>query len=180
MRCLISADNCWRPRSGGDWVSLDCPAGSEIQGDPEDQPMRRLSHIRPSCTDGRTLFERVFSRRWHHWRLRWHHRRARWDRNECFIVKYILKCISHTGEHDTEDDTETVTFQSKAVERETHSRFFIRRSRGQIKYDVGLLTLETPIDFSDETFSHIRSIFTGVKTTEREMVFVSDQSVWQM
>ena len=76
-----------------------------------------------------------------------------------------MKYIPYPGEHDIDDDTETVTFQSKADETElrTHPRFFIRLSRGQIKYDVGLLTLETPIDFSNSTFSHIRSMFAEVE-----------------
>ena len=65
----------------------------------------------------------------------------------------ISKCFS--GEHDIEDDSETVTFKSKA-EGILHPRFYFRRSLGEIDYDVGLLTLETPIDFTNETFSHIR------------------------
>ena len=32
----------------------------------------------------------------------------------------------------------------------------LSRSRGVIKFDVGLLTLTTPVDFTDQTFSHIR------------------------
>ena len=63
-----------------------------------------------------------------------------------------------TGDHDLEDDTETVIFQTKALraELDVHPKFFLSRSRGVIKYDVGLITLETPVDFTNETFSHIR------------------------
>ena len=60
-----------------------------------------------------------------------------------------------SGEHDVEDDSEAVTFKSKA-EGISHPRFYYRLSLGEIDYDVGLLTLETPIDFTNETFSHIR------------------------
>ena len=61
------------------------------------------------------------------------------------------------GEHDQMNDSETVTFKSKIVGVDfLHPKFYYRLSRGVIKYDIGLLTLETPVDFSDETFSHIR------------------------
>ena len=74
---------------------------------------------------------------------------------QCF-VKYNLKYFP--GEHDLDDDTETVKFQTKALsaELDVHPKFFLSRSRGVIKYDVGLLTLETPVDFTNKTFSHIR------------------------
>ena len=72
--------------------------------------------------------------------------------------KILQTCQYLTGDHDLEDNSETVTIQTKAVvtELEAHPRFFLRRSTGVIKYDVGLLTLETPIDFKDKTLSHIR------------------------
>ena len=72
----------------------------------------------------------------------------------CF-VKYILKHFP--GEHDLDDETETVKFQTKALraELDVHPKFFLSRY-GVIKYDVGLLTLETPVDFTNKTFSHIR------------------------
>ena len=61
------------------------------------------------------------------------------------------------GEHDQMNDSETVTFKSKIVGVDfLHPKFYYRLSLGVIKYDIGLLTLETPIDFSNETFSHIR------------------------
>ena len=90
-----------------------------------------------------------------------------------------MKYICCPGEHDTEDDTEAVTFQSKADETElrTHPRFFIRISRGQIKYDVGLLTLENPVDFSDQRFSHIRSMFAEDKSKRlTEKIFQTNLS----
>ena len=70
-----------------------------------------------------------------------------------FWVKYTF-----SGDHDLDDDTETVEFLSKALKTglDVHPKFFLSRSRGVIKYDVGLLTLETPVDFTNETFSHIR------------------------
>ena len=60
-----------------------------------------------------------------------------------------------SGEHDIEDGSETVTFKSKAVGI-SHPRFYFRLSEGELEYDVGILTLETPIDFDNKTFSHIR------------------------
>ena len=62
------------------------------------------------------------------------------------------------GEHDLDDETETVKFQTKALkaEFEVHPKFFLNRYGGLIKYDVGILTLETPVDFTNKTFSHIR------------------------
>ena len=56
-----------------------------------------------------------------------------------------------------DDETETVKFQTKALKAEldVHPKFFLSRY-GVIKYDVGLLTLETPVDFTNKTFSHIR------------------------
>ena len=65
----------------------------------------------------------------------------------------IGKC---QGEHDVSDRYETATHISKAIVREIekHPRFYIRRALGVIKYDIALLTLEQPVDFS--RFSHIR------------------------
>ena len=65
------------------------------------------------------------------------------------------------GEHDMENENETVTFRSKAVRtlQLTHPNFYIRRARGKLDYDVGLLTLETPIDFRNKTYNHIRFVF---------------------
>ena len=72
------------------------------------------------------------------------------------IFKKISKYF--TGDHDLEDATETEVFQTKALstELEVHPKFFLSRSRGVIKFDVGLLTLTKPVDFTDKTFSHIR------------------------
>ena len=62
-----------------------------------------------------------------------------------------------SGEHDREVDNETLTFKSKAVGVGIHHpQFFYRLSTGEIKYDIGLITLETPVDFSNKSFSHIR------------------------
>ena len=60
------------------------------------------------------------------------------------------------GEHDVSRLYETVTHTSKAaeLEMEKHPRFFIRRGKGVIKYDIALLTLEQPVDFTQ--FPHIR------------------------
>ena len=60
------------------------------------------------------------------------------------------------GEHDIQDETESRTFVSKVVRREArpHPRFFIRRGQGTVKFDIGLLMLETPVDF--EAYPHIR------------------------
>ena len=61
-----------------------------------------------------------------------------------------------SGEHDLFDRSESITFVSKAKknERKHHEKFFIRRSRGQSKYDFALLTLEKPVDF--KKYPHIR------------------------
>ena len=61
-----------------------------------------------------------------------------------------------TGDHDVSKLYETVNFTTKAIdtELEKHPRFFIRRGRGQIKYDIAILTLERPVDFTQ--FPHIR------------------------
>ena len=68
-----------------------------------------------------------------------------------FSVKYF------PGEHDLKNDSETVTFQSKILGVDiSHPKFYYRLSSGYIEYDVGILTLETPVDFSNDTFSHIR------------------------
>ena len=61
----------------------------------------------------------------------------------------------HPGEHDIQDDSETVTFRSKVVGI-SHPLFYYRLSAGEIQYDIGLLTMETPIDFSNKSYSHIR------------------------
>ena len=65
-------------------------------------------------------------------------------------------CFMLTGEHDLSDDTETRTFVSKAVTREAraHPHFFIRPGQGKVKFDIGLLMLETPVDF--DKYPHIR------------------------
>ena len=49
-----------------------------------------------------------------------------------------------------------MTHTSKAVELEIvkHPRFYIRRGLGVIKYDIAILTLEQPVDFTQ--FPHIR------------------------
>ena len=62
------------------------------------------------------------------------------------------------GEHDITDDSETVTVVSKAKpsERHRHPKFFIRRSEGKSNYDVAILELETPLDFTQGNISHIR------------------------
>ena len=68
---------------------------------------------------------------------------------------FLLHAI---GEHDLSDDSETVTVVTKAkrTERKKHPKFFIRLSEGKLNYDVGLLELEFPIDFSQSNMSHIR------------------------
>ena len=59
------------------------------------------------------------------------------------------------GEHDVSRQYETVTHTSKVLELKLkHPRFFIRRGLGVIKYDIALLTLEQPVDFTQ--FPHIR------------------------
>ena len=62
------------------------------------------------------------------------------------------------GEHDLSDDSETVTVVTKAkrTERKKHPKFFIRRYEGRSNYNVALLELEFPIDFSQSNMSHIR------------------------
>ena len=61
------------------------------------------------------------------------------------------------GEHDLTNDSETVTFKSKiAGVGISEPRFYYRISAGSLDFDLGILTLETPVDFSNETFSHIR------------------------
>ena len=62
-----------------------------------------------------------------------------------------------SGEHDLTNDSETVTFKSKiAGVGISEPRFYYRISAGSLDFDLGILTLETPVDFSNETFSHIR------------------------
>ena len=69
----------------------------------------------------------------------------------------IKKSDYFSGEHNLTNDSETVTFQSKIVGVElSHPKFYYELSNDILNYDVGILTLETPIDFSNETFSHIR------------------------
>ena len=72
------------------------------------------------------------------------------------FCKNILKYFP--GDHDLTEETETIKFQSKALrtELDVHPKFFLSRSLGVINYDVGLLTLQTPVDFTNKRFSHIR------------------------
>ena len=62
------------------------------------------------------------------------------------------------GEHDISDESEAKTFITKAKYLETgiHRRFFFRRGRGTLKYDVAILELENPVDFTDPRLQHIR------------------------
>ena len=62
------------------------------------------------------------------------------------------------GEHDISDESEAETFITKAkyLETEIHPRFFIRRARGTVKYDVAILELENPVDFTNPRLQHIR------------------------
>ena len=64
-----------------------------------------------------------------------------------------MKC---TGDHDVSNLYETANFTTKALDRELfkHPRFFIRRGRGEIKYDIAVLTLVQPVNFTQ--FPHIR------------------------
>ena len=64
----------------------------------------------------------------------------------------------YPGEHDIQDDSETVTFRSKAVGI-SHPLFYYRLSAGEIQYDIGLITMETSVDFSNKSYSHIRLQF---------------------
>ena len=68
----------------------------------------------------------------------------------------LLCCWPLAGEHDLSDDRESRTFVSKAVTREVraHPHFFIRAGQGKVKFDIGLLMLETPVDF--DKYPHIR------------------------
>ena len=67
----------------------------------------------------------------------------------------ISECFP--GEHDIEDGYETVTFESKVVGiPQPHPRMYYRISTGDLEFDVGILTLETPVNFSDPKFDHIR------------------------
>ena len=60
------------------------------------------------------------------------------------------------GEHNLTDQSDSVTFVSKAkrTENEKHPQFFIKQAEGILKYDVAILELETPIDFRN--YPHIR------------------------
>ena len=79
-----------------------------------------------------------------------------WVRWKYFEYKKI-RVFYFSGEHDLTNDSETVTFQSKiAGVGISHPRFYYRISVGVLNFDVGILTLETPIDFRNETYSHIR------------------------
>ena len=60
------------------------------------------------------------------------------------------------GEHDIEDGSETVTFKSKAINAIVHDLLYWRISSGDLEYDVGMVTLETPVNFADPKFNHIR------------------------
>ena len=120
----------------------------------------------------------IFSILWKHWgkiRNDCFHRIL--DGRNIFWVKYTF-----SGDHDLDDDTETVEFLSKALKTglDVHPKFFLSRSRGVIKYDVGLLTLETPVDFTNETFSHIRwtASIVLLKKWNLSRGNISDQSVW--
>ena len=65
---------------------------------------------------------------------------------------------SHSGDHDLTREDETETFITRSVTREIekHPKFYIRRGQGVLKYDVAILTLENPVDFT--RFPHIRPV----------------------
>ena len=69
-----------------------------------------------------------------------------------------FKCHDFPGEHDISDESEAVTFVTKAkyLETEIHRRFYIRRGQGKVKYDVAILELENPVNFTNPRLEHIR------------------------
>ena len=69
-----------------------------------------------------------------------------------------FKCHDFPGEHDISDESEAVTFITKAKPYRTqkHGKFYIRRARGTVKYDVAILELENPVDFTNPRLRHIR------------------------
>ena len=58
---------------------------------------------------------------------------------------------------------------SKAVPREVraHPHFFIRTGQGKVKFDIGLLMLETPVDF--DKYPHIRRVRFLPPSTDSEV-----------
>ena len=65
-------------------------------------------------------------------------------------ISLILTLIK--GKHDISDKYEGGTIESKIIDFRDHDRFFIRRGRGIIKYDITILTLEKPVDFKQYPF----------------------------
>ena len=71
-----------------------------------------------------------------------------------------FNCHDFIGEHDISSEYETPTFtfvtKAKPFETEIHRRFYIRRARGTVKYDVAILELENPVNFTNPRLEHIR------------------------
>ena len=65
-------------------------------------------------------------------------------------------CFS--GEHDVSDEYETQTFITKAnpLEIVVPRRFYIRPGQGTIIYDVAILVMENPVDFTNPSLRQIR------------------------
>ena len=63
-----------------------------------------------------------------------------------------------SGEHDVSDEYETQTFVTKAnpLEIVVPRRFYIRPGQGTIIYDVAILVMENPVDFTNPRLRHIR------------------------
>ena len=67
-------------------------------------------------------------------------------------------CFFFSGEHDVSDEYETQTFITKAnpLEIVVPRRFYIRPGQGTIIYDVAILVMENPVDFTNPRLRHIR------------------------
>ena len=63
-----------------------------------------------------------------------------------------------SGEHDISDEHEAETIITKAISWKTqiHRKFYIRLAQGTIKYDVAILEMENPVNFTDHRLRHIR------------------------
>ena len=71
-----------------------------------------------------------------------------------------FNCHDFIGEHDISSEYETPTFtfvtRAKPFRTQKHGKFYYRPARGTLIYDVAILELENPVNFTNPRLEHIR------------------------